>query len=79
VIATDPTDPSQHVCKRVTATEGQRIPPEYRQRNHCNPHNRSCFVPSGHVWLSGDNPSVSRDSRTYGPVPRGLIRAQVWL
>ena len=30
-------------------------------------------VPQGHVWLLGDNPSNSRDSRHYGPVPMGLI------
>jgi hypothetical protein len=30
-------------------------------------------VPQGHVWLLGDNPNHSRDSRHYGPVPSGLI------
>ena len=34
-------------------------------------------VPPGHVWLQGDNMSVSRDSREYGPVSRGLIRGRV--
>ncbi|KAG2177280.1 hypothetical protein INT43_007937 [Umbelopsis isabellina] len=35
-------------------------------------------VPDGHVWLSGDNLSNSNDSRTYGPVPYGLIRGRVF-
>lgn len=25
-------------------------------------------VPSGHCWIEGDNPALSRDSREYGPV-----------
>jgi mitochondrial inner membrane protease subunit 1 len=33
-------------------------------------------VPEGHVWLAGDNLAWSRDSRFYGPVPMGLIRAK---
>ncbi|KAJ1995105.1 hypothetical protein EDC05_001196 [Coemansia umbellata] len=34
-------------------------------------------VPRGHVWLQGDNYSNSTDSRTYGPVPMGLLRGRV--
>ncbi|KXJ23196.1 Mitochondrial inner membrane protease subunit 1 [Exaiptasia diaphana] len=34
-------------------------------------------VPKGHVWLLGDNPDDSRDSRDYGPVPYGLITGRV--
>ena len=30
-------------------------------------------VPKGHVWLQGDNPSKSLDSRNYGPVPLSLV------
>jgi inner membrane protease subunit 1 len=30
-------------------------------------------VPEGHVWVSGDSLSYSRDSRFYGPVPMALI------
>jgi mitochondrial inner membrane protease subunit 1 len=39
-------------------------------------------IPPGHVWLEGDNPHDSVDSRYYGPVPGALIRgraiARVW-
>jgi inner membrane protease subunit 1 len=34
-------------------------------------------VPKGHVWLLGDNIDNSLDSRTYGPVPLGLILGRV--
>ncbi|TSM20269.1 Mitochondrial inner membrane protease subunit 1 [Bagarius yarrelli] len=34
-------------------------------------------VPRGHVWLEGDNLQNSTDSRSYGPVPYGLIRGRV--
>lgn len=27
----------------------------------------------GHVWLAGDNPDNSKDSRNYGPVPQALV------
>ncbi|KAL2107056.1 hypothetical protein VUR80DRAFT_5776 [Thermomyces stellatus] len=33
-------------------------------------------VPQGHCWLVGDNLTVSRDSRDFGPVPLGLIRGK---
>lgn len=34
-------------------------------------------IPSGHVWLEGDNPYNSTDSREYGPVPASLIVGRV--
>lgn len=34
-------------------------------------------VPTGHVWLSGDNLANSIDSRRYGPVPMGCIKGKV--
>lgn len=33
-------------------------------------------VPKGHVWLEGDNPLNSTDSRNFGSVPAGLIRGR---
>jgi inner membrane protease subunit 1 len=39
-------------------------------------------VPEAHVWLEGDNPASSYDSRQYGPLPmravRGRVVARVW-
>lgn len=34
------------------------------------------IVPKGHLWLEGDNSENSIDSRTYGPVPMGLIQSK---
>ncbi|XP_078167626.1 peptidase S24/S26A/S26B/S26C family protein [Carex rostrata] len=34
-------------------------------------------VPVGHCWVEGDNLDVSLDSRSYGPIPLGLIRGRV--
>uniref|UniRef100_A0A453GB50 Mitochondrial inner membrane protease subunit 2 n=1 Tax=Aegilops tauschii subsp. strangulata TaxID=200361 RepID=A0A453GB50_AEGTS len=33
-------------------------------------------VPEGHCWVEGDNPSQSKDSRTYGPVPLSCWRGR---
>ncbi len=33
---------------------------------------------SGAYVVSGDNAAASRDSRHFGPVPRGLIVGRVW-
>lgn len=30
------------------------------------------------MWLEGDNPSNSTDSRTYGPIPLAMVRARVF-
>lgn len=40
--------------------------------------NKVICVPKGHVWLEGDNSENSIDSRTYGPVPMGLIQSRAF-
>ena len=35
--------------------------------------------PQQHVWVLGDNAAESRDSRTFGPVPRKRIIGKAWL
>jgi len=35
-------------------------------------------VPPHHVWLQGDNPRNSNDSRLYGAVPEALIHGRVF-
>lgn len=36
------------------------------------------LVPEGHVWLEGDNPPNSSDSRSYGPIPLAMVRGRVF-
>jgi len=69
VVARNPTDPKHFIIKRVHGLQGDRIPLEHRVRHR--------FLPAGQTWLEGDNSSGSRDSRTYGPVPLGLVQARV--
>lgn len=33
-------------------------------------------IPKGHVWLEGDNSARSLDSRSFGPIPYGLIKGR---
>lgn len=55
------------------------------QGNHINNQDSSMgmfqskviYVPRGHVWVEGDNIENSTDSRTYGPIPIGLIQSRV--
>jgi len=64
VIARSPTSPTDIVCKRVVGLPGDRL-------------DSWDTVPKGQAWLEGDNSSVSRDSRVYGPVPLGLLQGKV--
>lgn len=65
-------DPNKRVCKRIAAMEGEWVT---EGRNGTFP--RRIRIPPGHVWLLGDNPSNSRDSRDYGPVPLALIKGKI--
>lgn len=74
VIARCPYDPDKMICKRIAAVATDDVV--------INP--RSFYpsvvrIPRGHVWLAGDNPDQSTDSRSYGPVSTGLIRGRVVL
>mmetsp|Transcript_19675 Transcript_19675/g.29567 ORF Transcript_19675/g.29567 Transcript_19675/m.29567 type:complete len:332 (-) Transcript_19675:440-1435(-) len=40
---------------------------------------RQIVVPSDHVWLEGDFPPLSVDSRQYGPIPVDWIRGRIIL
>ena len=54
------------VCKRVLGLPGDTIL-----------HRGLFVVPDGHVWLEGDHPMNSSDSRHYGPVPLALVVGRV--
>ena len=65
---------SDHVIKRVHATEMETVT-LYPDIDH--PDVRLVEVPQGHIWLLGDNPTQSLDSRSYGPVPLALVKGRV--
>lgn len=65
------------VCKRILATEGERVLTT-RGQGFFQEVVRT-VVPSGHVWLAGDNVENSTDSRNYGPVPIGLLQGRVFV
>jgi inner membrane protease subunit 1 len=52
-------------------------PPPPGRHNRQQHQRQLVVVPDGHVWLEGDNPSNSSDSRHYGPVPASLIVGRV--
>jgi inner membrane protease subunit 1 len=63
--------PGRHgfeMVKRVTAVAGDSVD--------------SITLTPGHVWIQGDNPSASSDSRSFGPVGpqaiKGVVRLRYW-
>ncbi|KAF8721298.1 hypothetical protein HU200_023229 [Digitaria exilis] len=34
-------------------------------------------IPEGHCWVEGDNAARSLDSRSFGPIPLGLVQGRV--
>ena len=53
---------------------------ERRRRNRRNKRrllSNGITVPDGHIWVEGDNPWNSSDSRNYGAVPAALIMGRV--
>mmetsp|Transcript_16765 Transcript_16765/g.32644 ORF Transcript_16765/g.32644 Transcript_16765/m.32644 type:complete len:150 (+) Transcript_16765:424-873(+) len=75
VIAQSPTNPRQTVCKRVKGMPGERVRVAKRYPYE---RDRVVKIPKGRVWLEGDNPRNSTDSRSYGAVPMGLIKGRVF-
>ncbi|TFY61941.1 hypothetical protein EVJ58_g4203 [Rhodofomes roseus] len=75
-----PLDPSRIVCKRVVGLPGDIICVD--PTGELAPSTEHVIIPRNHVWLSGDNAAMSRDSRVYGPVSMALIKgklvARVW-
>src|SRR5258706_12439497 len=69
-----PSNPMTLVCKRVIGLAGDVVNVDPIDLGMSKQH---CLVPEGHVWVQGDNATASIDSRTYGPLPMGLIQAKI--
>jgi signal peptidase I len=72
------------VCKRVLGLPGDIVTKASRRNNDRSTRQRyrkgiagGIVIPDGHMWLEGDNPWNSSDSRNYGPVPAALIVGRV--
>jgi len=69
-----PSSPMTFVCKRIIGLPGDVVNVDPIDLEISKQH---CLVPEGHVWVQGDNATASVDSRTYGPLPMGLIQARI--
>ena len=91
VVARSPTNPRHTVCKRVLGLGGDLVevgePLSSSSISSSSPPGggggtipgrspTGIVVPKGHAWLQGDNLHNSTDSRSYGPVPVALVRAE---
>ena len=70
VVAVDPELPARWIIKRIHAVAGEATEPG------------GSPVPPDRLYLLGDNPAQSRDSRAFGPVPVdsviGTVRRRYW-
>ncbi|KAH8914228.1 LexA/Signal peptidase [Atractiella rhizophila] len=74
-----PLHPQGCGMKRIVGVEGDVI--EYVPPSRLNPSMEDTIrilVPKSHLWLEGDSPSFSIDSRTFGPVPQSLVVGKAW-
>jgi signal peptidase I len=71
------------VCKRVLGLPGDVVtkPSTRKKATQRLQRRRSglMVIPDGHIWVEGDNPWNSSDSRNYGPVPAAMIVGRVLL
>ncbi|KAM0879333.1 hypothetical protein ACQ4PT_034309 [Festuca glaucescens] len=69
VIFKCPSDHKEDFVKRLVALPGEWIQ---------IPTSREIIkIPAGHCWVEGDNAARSWDSRSFGPIPLGLIKGRV--
>ncbi|KAL4901576.1 hypothetical protein BDW74DRAFT_170037 [Aspergillus multicolor] len=66
-----------HACKRVIGMPGDFVCRDEALDDGVGGNGEMIRVPEGHVFVAGDNLPWSRDSRTFGPLPMGLINGKV--
>jgi mitochondrial inner membrane protease subunit 1 len=71
VICQSISNPKKTVCKRLAALPGDfvRLETPFGLINY--------QIPVDQIWLLGDNPLNSHDSRHYGPVPMSMLKGRV--
>lgn len=62
------------ICKRVIGIPGDTI---VRTDGGSEETNHRERVPTGHLWIEGDNSRASHDSRAYGAIPAALLIGKV--
>jgi len=65
------TNASILVTKRIVALEGDVVKTLQPWKD------KTVIVPKGHAWVEGDEPTRSRDSNSFGPLPLGLINGRI--
>lgn len=69
-----PGPANEIICKRIVAGPGDTLVVPLPTENGAGCHvERMVVVPPGHVWLTGDNVAMSRDSRFFGPIPCQML------
>jgi signal peptidase I len=64
VVVRSPIEPTKLLCKRLIGLPGDTLPMI---------DGSFITVPRGHIFVQGDNPQHSFDSRQFGPVPIALF------
>lgn len=89
VTYTSPLFPNESGCKRVIGMPGDFVAVVSGGRGDgdveavdtegkwASVREQVIRVPEGHCWVAGDNLEWSRDSRVFGPLPLGLVKAKV--
>ncbi|WCJ38830.1 Mitochondrial inner membrane protease subunit 1 [Euphorbia peplus] len=76
VLVCSPLDPKLVPVKRVKGVEGDSVTYLIDPKN--SDETNTVVIPKGHIWVQGDNIYNSTDSRTFGPVPNGLVRGKLF-
>ncbi|KAG6845967.1 hypothetical protein H0H87_011015 [Tephrocybe sp. NHM501043] len=76
MVIESPLNPGDVICKRILGLPGDIVCVD--PTGVYAPSTEHVVVPKGHVWVIGDNATLSRDSRVYGPVPISLIQARLF-
>lgn len=69
---------SVEVTRRFVRVNGRTIPVSGDRALYAKPLPRDTRLARGDVFVVGDNPSGSIDSRTFGAVPRSEVVGRVW-